>query len=66
MVTYLLADAFFRADVHGGLRTKYRRQVFGSRRLERVEQIMRDVHADFGAELREFNGEPNLSMCICW
>jgi putative transposase len=37
--------------------TKYRHQVFGSRHLERMEEIMRDVCADFGAELREFNGE---------
>jgi REP element-mobilizing transposase RayT len=31
-----------------------RHQAFGSRYLE---QIMRDVRADFGAELAEFNGE---------
>ena len=37
--------------------TKYRHQVFGSRHLERMEEIMRDVCADFGAELRKFNGE---------
>ena len=37
--------------------TKYRHPVFGSRHLDRMEQIMRDVCADFGAELREFNGE---------
>jgi putative transposase len=37
--------------------TKYRHQVFAARHLERMEEIMRDVCADFGAELREFNGE---------
>ena len=37
--------------------TKYRHHVFGSRHLERMEQIMRDVCADFGCELAEFNGE---------
>ena len=39
--------------------TKYRHPVFSSRHLDRAEQVMRDVCADFGAELREFNGEPN-------
>ena len=39
--------------------TKYRHPVFASRHLDRAEQVMRDVCADFGAELREFNGEPN-------
>jgi putative transposase len=43
---------------HLGFVTEYRHQVFSSRHLERVEQTMRDVRADFGAELREFNGEP--------
>jgi len=38
--------------------TKYRHQVFSSRHLEHMEQIMRDVCADFGCELAEFNGEP--------
>ena len=37
--------------------TKYRRGVFDDAMLVRCEQIMRDVCADFGAELREFNGE---------
>jgi putative transposase len=31
--------------------------VFTDEILERCEQIMRNVCADFGAELREFNGE---------
>lgn len=39
--------------------TKYRHPVFASRHLDRAEQVMRDVCADFGAELREFNGESN-------
>jgi putative transposase len=37
--------------------TKYRHEVFTSAHLNRMEQIMRDVCADFEAELREFNGE---------
>jgi putative transposase len=36
---------------------KYRRGVFTDDILTRCEEIMRDVCADFGAELREFNGE---------
>jgi putative transposase len=36
---------------------KYRRGPFTSQILRRCEEIMRDVCADFGAELREFNGE---------
>ncbi|MEV4188270.1 IS200/IS605 family transposase [Streptosporangium canum] len=36
--------------------TKYRHDVFADRHLERMEEIMRDVCADFGAELREFDG----------
>jgi putative transposase len=47
----------FILHVHLVFVTKYRHQVFGSRHLERMEEIMRDVCADFGAELREFNGE---------
>jgi putative transposase len=39
--------------------TKYRHAVFAGCHLERLEEIMRDVCADFGAELREFNGEPD-------
>ena len=38
--------------------TKYRHKVFGSAHLERMEEIMRDVCADFRAELAGFNGEP--------
>ena len=36
---------------------KYRRSVFDDAMLQRCEEIMRDVCTDFGAELREFNGE---------
>ncbi|MDP4509909.1 IS200/IS605 family transposase [Nonomuraea turcica] len=39
--------------------TKYRHQVFTRAHLERMEQIMRDVCADFETELAEFNGEAN-------
>jgi putative transposase len=38
--------------------TKYRHPAFTARHLERMEQIMRDMCADFGCELAEFNGEP--------
>jgi putative transposase len=37
--------------------TKYRHKVFADRHLERLEEIMREVCADFGTELAEFNGE---------
>jgi putative transposase len=37
--------------------TKYRHQVFIAAHLEPLEQIMRDVCADFETELAEFNGE---------
>jgi putative transposase len=39
--------------------TKYRHQVFTARHLEVLEQIMRDVCADFETGLAEFNGESN-------
>ena len=39
--------------------TKYRHPVFTDRHLGRLGEIMRDVCADFGAELVEFNGESN-------
>jgi putative transposase len=38
--------------------TKYRHKVFAAAHLERMELIMRDVCADFGCELAEFNGGP--------
>ncbi len=37
--------------------TKYRHPVFTAEHLERMEEIMRDVCADFETELAEFNGE---------
>jgi putative transposase len=48
----------FMLHVHLVFVTKYRHKVFGSAHLERMEEIMRDVCADFRAELAEFNGEP--------
>ncbi|MFC4116984.1 IS200/IS605 family transposase [Nonomuraea zeae] len=39
--------------------TKFRHQVFNGEHLTRLEEIMRDVCADFETELREFNGENN-------
>jgi putative transposase len=38
--------------------TKYRHGAPTAAHLARPEEIMRDVCADFGAELAEFNGEP--------
>jgi putative transposase len=37
--------------------TKYRRDVLNDAMLTRCEQIMREVCAGMGGELREFNGE---------
>jgi putative transposase len=39
--------------------TKFRHKVFAGRHLTRLEDIMRDVCADFDTELVEFNGENN-------
>ncbi|MEU4482121.1 transposase [Micromonospora sp. NPDC023966] len=39
--------------------TKVRHKVFGDRHLSWMEQVMRNVCADFEAELIEFNGENN-------
>ncbi|MEO3824870.1 IS200/IS605 family transposase [Actinomadura sp. B10D3] len=39
--------------------TRFRHRVFTGTHLERMEQIMRDVCADFECELAEFNGESN-------
>jgi REP-associated tyrosine transposase len=47
----------FILHVHLVFVTKYRHPVFTAQHLERMEEIMRDVCADFGAELAEFNGE---------
>ena len=48
----------FILHVHLVFVTKYRHKVFGAAHLKRMQEIMRDVCADFGAELAEFNGEP--------
>ncbi len=45
--------------VHLVFVTKFRHEVFADRHLTRMEAIMRDVCADFEAELVEFNGENN-------
>lgn len=45
--------------VHLVFVTKYRRGVLNDEMLTRCEQVMREVCDDFGAELREFNGEPD-------
>jgi putative transposase len=45
--------------VHLVFVTKFRHKVFTDRHLSRMEQVMRDVCADFEAELVEFNGENN-------
>jgi putative transposase len=37
--------------------TKYRREVLRAEHLDALERIFRKVCADFGAELRELNGE---------
>jgi putative transposase len=39
--------------------TKFRHRVFTDTHLSRLEEIMRDVCADFEVELTEFNGEDN-------
>ncbi|NNH69735.1 IS200/IS605 family transposase [Nocardia uniformis] len=49
----------YNMHVHLVFVTKYRDPVFAAAHLRRTEQIMRDVCADFEAELVEFNGEPN-------
>ena len=46
----------FNLHVHLVFVTKYRRDVLNDPILTRCEQIMRDVCAGMGAELREFNG----------
>jgi putative transposase len=48
----------FILNVHLVFVTKYRHDVFDPAHLERMQEIMRDVCADFGAELAEFDGEP--------
>ncbi len=44
--------------------TKYRHPVFTAAHLERMEEIMRDVCADFGCELAEFNGTPAVHLLV--
>ncbi|MET8311366.1 IS200/IS605 family transposase [Micromonospora sp. NPDC005173] len=47
----------YNLHVHLVFVTKYRRDVLNDTMLTHCEQIMRQVCADLGAELREFNGE---------
>ena len=49
----------FVLHVHLVFVTKYRHPVFTAAHLARMEEIMRDVSADFGCELAAFNGEAN-------
>jgi putative transposase len=49
----------FILHAHLAFVTKYRHAVFPGRHLERLEEIIRDVCADFECELRELNGESN-------
>jgi|ERR1700678_2939488 len=44
---------------HLAFTPKHRRGPFTGEIAARCEEIIRDVCADFGAELREFNGEPD-------
>lgn len=47
----------FLMHVHLVFVTKYRHTVFTAKHLERMEEIFREVCADFENELVEFNGE---------
>ncbi|MET9240899.1 IS200/IS605 family transposase [Nonomuraea sp. NPDC003709] len=49
----------FALHAHLVFMTKFRHKVFTDTHLNRMEEIMRDVCADFETELREFNGENN-------
>ncbi|MEV6371299.1 IS200/IS605 family transposase [Micromonospora musae] len=49
----------FAMHVHLVFVTKLRHNVFADQHLTRMEEIMRDVCADFEAELVEFNGANN-------
>ena len=49
----------FAMHVHLVFVTKLRHKVFSDPHLSRMEQIMRDVCADFETDLVEFNGENN-------
>jgi putative transposase len=52
-----VAGTWFPLHVHLVFVTKYRRGVPGADMLRCCEDAMRKVCGDFGAELREFNGE---------
>lgn len=45
--------------VHLVFVTEYRRKAFTDVMPPRTEEIMREVRADFEAELKQFNGEPD-------
>lgn len=47
----------YNLHVHLVFVTKYRREVLNGEMLDRCEHVMREVCADFGATLAEFNGE---------
>lgn len=49
--------AVWDCHIHLVFVTKYRRGALTSTILEGCEKIMRGIRADFGCELREFNGE---------
>jgi putative transposase len=49
----------FALRAHLAFVTKYRHPVFAGRHPERLEEIMRDVFADFEMGLTKFNGENN-------
>jgi putative transposase len=51
------AHVAYNLHVHLVFVTKYRREVFTPEMLTRCEEIMRNVCADFEAELKRFNGE---------
>ncbi|MFG1677553.1 IS200/IS605 family transposase [Micromonospora sp. NPDC049282] len=54
----------FAMHVHLVFVTKFRHKVFADRHLTRMEAIMRDVCADFEAELVEFNGDNNVHLLV--
>jgi putative transposase len=50
-------NCVFALHAHLVFVTKFRHEVFADTHLSRMEEIMRDVCADFETELAEFNGE---------
>ncbi|MGW2650481.1 IS200/IS605 family transposase [Streptomyces sp. NPDC001393] len=54
---YAGGEASYTLHAHLVFTPKYRRKVFTGQILTRCEEVMRKVCEDFGAELREFNGE---------